>query len=121
MLENAKILGIWGFWAFLSQLRGRTIRLEHHTMSQILQVQQTPVFWCNMHITISKYLKFATNLQPGIQAYKPVGQQIGCFPHPKYGVMTMWVRPELINVSHRFSRIPPLFRMRYKSFKFLAI
>ena len=59
--------------------------------------------------------------QPGIQAYKPVGQQIGCFPHPKYGVMTMWVRPELINVSHRFSRIPPLFRMRYKSFKFLAI
>ena len=28
-------------------------------MSRILQVQQTPVFWCNMHITISEYLKFA--------------------------------------------------------------
>ena len=59
MHENAKVLGIWGFWALLSQLRGRTIRLEHHIMSQILQVQQTPVFWCKMHITISKYLKYA--------------------------------------------------------------
>ena len=28
-------------------------------MSQILQVQQTPVFWCKMHITIYKYLKYA--------------------------------------------------------------
>ena len=57
--RKCKNLGNMGFLGIFESIAGRTIRLEHHTMSQILQVQQTPVFWCNMHITISKYLKFA--------------------------------------------------------------